>query len=131
LAPGTYEIFATKRTEGDEPYYPMVLRSEAVVRSGETTEVVVGFVAESELMVRLDAAFTPLPHHGHAEMVVTIHRREGFDAPMTISLEALPQGVTAADVRVEAGEDQVAVRLESDGTHPVLGRHSLEVVART
>lgn len=54
-------------------------------------------------------------------MVVSIHRQNGFAESMTISLEALPGGLSAVGARVEAGENQVELRLESGGTNSMIG----------
>lgn len=91
------------------------------MRPEESTELVIAYVAERDLEVRPEGANNFLPHDGRAEMVVSIHRQNGFAESMTISLEALPGGLSAVGARVEAGENQVELRLESGGTNSMIG----------
>ena len=48
---------------------------------------------------------------GRVPLVVQIHRRDGFDAPVTLGVEGLPPGVTCPPVTIAAGVNEGAVVL--------------------
>ena len=71
-----------------------------------------------------------VPRGGTALVTVTFTRRDGFDAPVDLTADQLPQGLSAAPARVERGATSAVLSLTADPTAPAFSPPTWRLVAR-
>lgn len=129
LQAGVYTVYAPQLRDGHHSYLPPTFGQEVEVRPSEATELAIRYEVGLPLF-EIEAGSAILPLHAHADVVVDLTRHGDFDGPVTIRVEGLPEGISSEEVRIEAGENQAVLRLESDGTRHRLGQIPTAVVAR-
>src|SRR5262249_51705602 len=71
-----------------------------------------------------------VPRGGTALVTVSVTRRDGFDAPVLVTADRLPPGVTATPALVEPGATTAALALTADESAPALSPPSWRLTAR-
>jgi hypothetical protein len=80
--------------------------------------------------VRLDAENPNVPRGGTALVNLTVMRRDGFDAPVEVTAEGLPPGVTVTPALIGGDELGGILALSADSSAPAFSPPTWRVVAR-
>jgi hypothetical protein len=84
-----------------------------------------------DFRVRLASDAVTVPRGGQGKLKVAVERLGGFKDPVTVVVAGLPDGVTAAPVKVALGQAAVELVLKADATARIaVARCTVEGVAR-
>jgi hypothetical protein len=81
--------------------------------------------------VILDTENPNIPRGGTTLVNLTVLRRDGFDEPLEVLAEGLPQGITATPAWIDRGELSGILALTTDDSAPAFSPPTWRVVART
>lgn len=117
LLPGTYTLTAEVIAEDQVRYVPREEKVEAKVEDDHTAVAWVSFeTVPDPFDFTLSANAVELPQSGAADLRVVVTRTVG-ESPVTLTLEGLPNGVTAeSSLVVEAEDSEGIFTLFSDGS---------------
>lgn len=138
IAGGLYRLSIRDAKPGSPHHGPLreiinhiEINNTGVFHSTVDEQVAIAVIEEAPFLLELHTPPVPIVRHGTTPLKITVRRKDGFDAPITITLPWKPTGLGApTSITIPKGQNEGVYHLNASGD-AALGTYHLCVSATT